>query len=47
MLQLCDWRPGESEDKNKKTFGDKPPIVELVGDPDILKIYVLAKIGQI
>ena len=35
---VSDWRPKEkAKTKIKKTFGDKPPIVELVENPDILK----------
>ena len=35
---VSDWRPkGKAKTKIKKTSGDKPPIVELVENPDILK----------
>jgi len=35
---VSDWRPKEkSRTKIKKTSGDKPPIVELIENPDILK----------
>ena len=35
---VSDWRPKEkAKTKIKKTSGDKPPVVELVENPDILK----------
>ena len=35
---VSDWRPKEkAKTKIKKTLGDRPPIVELIENPDILK----------
>ena len=39
-----DWRPKEkAKTKIKKTLGNKPPIVELVENPDILKNICISK----
>ena len=41
---VSDWRPKEkAKTKIKKTSGDKPPILELVENPDILKNICMGK----